>query len=630
MTDTSHVPWRPLGEVIVERGLITADELEDALEEQVRTGRRLGSILIARGLVAEQDLATALVDQIGIGDFIDELEQAERATEWRSRPFLRVVPALGRAFLHVFRIRTPERAAEQDEPDETPPSGLASVERYVAAVDDHQPGATHEPATDAQEATDEPEAGSAPEAQAEASAELEPDAEATEVEADVPEAGPETPAAASGLEQGAFVSPAEQLTEALEPAAEQTASGQTAWDAFWPGATNEPSAETDGPSTAEAEEPSTHLDEWPPAPGHAGPAPEPEHRHAAGEHDAPTPTEQGPGPEPEPRQELDAPGDAFVPPSRGWLERLRGALVDAEAELDRVAEQASSTASALEKANRRLAEREQALAAELAQRAKLEDELTRAVAQLHERESLLGGLESTVAELNGLLEAAQRELEQAQAEGGRVAGELEEATRRQAEAAARLAEVESRCADHEERARKLVELAGRAARLSDRLAEANEAREAAERRLERAAKALEDREANALLRRQQPAGERPPGRFDDDAAARPVLVLPDVRALRARVAAGETNGGAREEFTTTAAGDGHALARGRRGDAAPTGHLLFVPGADAGHELVERGGEAPAPGTAVEIRGRRFSVARVGRSPIPFDRRPCVHLLASE
>src|SRR5581483_427175 len=261
----------------------------------------------------------------------------------------------------------------------------------------------------------------------------------------------------------------------------------------------------------------------------------------------------------------------------------------------------------------------QALAAELAQRAKLEDELTRAVAQLHERESLLGGLESTVAELNGLLEAAQRELEQAQAEGGRVAGELEEATRRQAEAAARLAEAESRCADHEERARKLVELAGRAARLSDRLAEANEAREAAERRLERAAKALEDREANALLRRRQPAGEKPPGRFDDDAAARPVLVLPDVRALRAR-----------EAFTTTAAGDGHALARGRRGDAAPTGHLLFVPGADAGHELVERGGEAPAPGTAVEIRGRRFSVARVGRSPIPFDRRPCVHLLASE
>ncbi len=44
------------------------------------------------------------------------------------------------------------------------------------------------------------------------------------------------------------------------------------------------------------------------------------------------------------------------------------------------------------------------------------------------------------------------------------------------------------------------------------------------------------------------------------------------------------------------------------------------------YELVERDGATPAPGEQVELEGESFVVARVGRSPLPFDRRSCVYL----
>jgi hypothetical protein len=44
------------------------------------------------------------------------------------------------------------------------------------------------------------------------------------------------------------------------------------------------------------------------------------------------------------------------------------------------------------------------------------------------------------------------------------------------------------------------------------------------------------------------------------------------------------------------------------------------------YELVERDGATPAPGELVEVEGESFVVARVGRSPLPYDRRSCVYL----
>jgi DNA repair exonuclease SbcCD ATPase subunit len=64
--EAAHITWRPLGQLFVERGLITQDELEEALVEQQETRKRLGAILVSRGLVSGPELTSVLVDQLGM------------------------------------------------------------------------------------------------------------------------------------------------------------------------------------------------------------------------------------------------------------------------------------------------------------------------------------------------------------------------------------------------------------------------------------------------------------------------------------------------------------------------------------------------------------------------------------
>lgn len=58
--------WRPLGELLLEKGLILPDELELALAEQGESGRLLGAILVERGYVSGPALAVALAEQYGV------------------------------------------------------------------------------------------------------------------------------------------------------------------------------------------------------------------------------------------------------------------------------------------------------------------------------------------------------------------------------------------------------------------------------------------------------------------------------------------------------------------------------------------------------------------------------------
>ncbi|MGB9857607.1 MAG: GspE/PulE family protein [Dictyoglomaceae bacterium] len=51
---------KPLGEYLLELGLITKEQLEKALEEQKKTGARLGQILIERGYVKPEDIGRVL------------------------------------------------------------------------------------------------------------------------------------------------------------------------------------------------------------------------------------------------------------------------------------------------------------------------------------------------------------------------------------------------------------------------------------------------------------------------------------------------------------------------------------------------------------------------------------------
>ncbi|NND04102.1 MAG: Flp pilus assembly complex ATPase component TadA [Acidimicrobiia bacterium] len=63
--DTRH-----LGALLLEEGLLTADQLEAAVDSQQESGLPLGQVLIEQGIVTEAQLVRALGDQIGV-PFID-------------------------------------------------------------------------------------------------------------------------------------------------------------------------------------------------------------------------------------------------------------------------------------------------------------------------------------------------------------------------------------------------------------------------------------------------------------------------------------------------------------------------------------------------------------------------------
>jgi hypothetical protein len=56
----------PLGTLIFRAGLLTEEQLEDALQEGVRSGKRLGEVLLEGGLIDERDLGRLLADQKGL------------------------------------------------------------------------------------------------------------------------------------------------------------------------------------------------------------------------------------------------------------------------------------------------------------------------------------------------------------------------------------------------------------------------------------------------------------------------------------------------------------------------------------------------------------------------------------
>jgi general secretion pathway protein E len=60
------VRYMRLGEILIERGKIDAEDLERALELQQERGDKLGKIVVDMGLIAQRDLLSALSDQMGV------------------------------------------------------------------------------------------------------------------------------------------------------------------------------------------------------------------------------------------------------------------------------------------------------------------------------------------------------------------------------------------------------------------------------------------------------------------------------------------------------------------------------------------------------------------------------------
>ena len=66
---------RPLGEILIERGLIDEAQLNQALREGAETGERLGEVIVRHRWATEDDVARALAEQWG-------LSYVERSSIW--------------------------------------------------------------------------------------------------------------------------------------------------------------------------------------------------------------------------------------------------------------------------------------------------------------------------------------------------------------------------------------------------------------------------------------------------------------------------------------------------------------------------------------------------------------------
>lgn len=110
----SLFPWRQLGTLLADEGLLTETELELALDEQRRTGRLLGQIIVDHGYVSAFSLARVLSAQHGVDlQTPDEPESAPRLTEvpptWRPLGRLLVDKGL------ITQTQLAEALLQQDE-----------------------------------------------------------------------------------------------------------------------------------------------------------------------------------------------------------------------------------------------------------------------------------------------------------------------------------------------------------------------------------------------------------------------------------------------------------------------------------------------------------------------------------
>jgi hypothetical protein len=127
-----ETPWRPLGVLLVEQGVISEAELETALADQAAIGKPLGEILIAHGFSSRPAIQDALAEQAGVmfepergfgtglrGLLARKHRQRKHGDE-PARPQLAVVPPLADTVVE----ETPRRVA----------AGAAATEVRAPAV----------------------------------------------------------------------------------------------------------------------------------------------------------------------------------------------------------------------------------------------------------------------------------------------------------------------------------------------------------------------------------------------------------------------------------------------------------------------------------------------------------------
>ena len=127
IVEAALVPSQLLGELFVEKGLITPDELQLALEQQKVDGKRLGEILVKQGFVSGPALTTVLAEQLGV-----EMETQEGFGSGLWSEIKRRHPR-GRADLQV--------EANPDPPAEPPAEPrLAVIDGMLEDFEEHEIG----------------------------------------------------------------------------------------------------------------------------------------------------------------------------------------------------------------------------------------------------------------------------------------------------------------------------------------------------------------------------------------------------------------------------------------------------------------------------------------------------------
>jgi hypothetical protein len=196
------------------------------------------------------------------------------------------------------------------------------------------------------------------------------------------------------------------------------------------------------------------------------------------------------------------------------------------------------------------------------------------------------------------------------------AAALAEQARRLSEAADRVASEVAGLVEREralgERERRLDERVERDARAFD---ERRDELAALGRELGERQRGVEDLEQRAAALE---ALERRLGTREEELHAREARLLADELAARRRSDELDLR-----EVALAARQEGPAASPG----SAPDRCLLFVPQAD-GYRLLSIDIAPPAPGERLELEGERFSVVRLGPSPLPGDDRRCAYLAA--
>lgn len=187
----------------------------------------------------------------------------------------------------------------------------------------------------------------------------------------------------------------------------------------------------------------------------------------------------------------------------------------------------------------------------------------------------------------------------------------------------------------DERQAELAESELARSRLVDECAGAQEDRAEARAALAEAARQLEDMRtqvatlAHTLSQREAELAESELGRArlaDDRAETQAALAEAEkeLDAREARVAALDSELRSLRIRLPTPQSDAATLREASAPE--PAFHLRLVP-QSAGYALSESAGPPPRAGERVDVDDKRFRVARVGRSPLPSDERPCAFLL---